>query len=54
VKQRIARAATEYDLHVWQQTLSDLRRIGTLAIGRIDAGDLADGDETATETPVRP
>ena len=54
VKQRIARAATEYDLHVWQQTLSDLRRIGTLAMERIDASDFPDGDETATETPVRP
>ena len=51
VKQRIARAATEYDLHMWQQTLLDLRRIGTLARGNGDAGDHPDHDETATEAP---
>jgi hypothetical protein len=54
VKQRIARAGTEYDLHVWQQTLADLRRIGTLAGGKQGPDDMPDSDETATETPVRP
>jgi hypothetical protein len=54
VKQRIARATTEYDLHVWQQTLVDLRRIGTAAVGRPASDETPDSDETATETPVRP
>jgi hypothetical protein len=55
LKQRIARAASEYDLHVWQQTLVDLRRIGAVVTAKPAApDDLSDTDETATETPVRP
>jgi hypothetical protein len=51
IKQRIARAATEYDLRLWQQTLCDLRRIGASALG-IDVKALpADLEDTMTDAP---
>jgi len=55
IKLRIARAATEYDLRLWQQTLVDFRRVASIALG---AGSGApylppDIEETMTETPPR-
>jgi hypothetical protein len=52
IKLRIAHAATEYDLHVWQQTLVDFRRVASLALAARPGEALPyDSDDTMTETP---
>jgi hypothetical protein len=53
VKLRIASATTEYDLHLWQQTLMDLRRVAALALAPRPGEPLLphDADDTMTETP---
>ncbi|HEX5137578.1 MAG TPA: hypothetical protein VFY93_11430 [Planctomycetota bacterium] len=55
IKLRIARATTDYDLRLWQQTLSDLRRIAAAALGTpLGASDLvSDLEDTMTEGPPR-
>ncbi len=53
IKLRIASAKTEYDLHIWQQTLVDLRRLASLALAATpDAPHRPpDIEDTMTETP---
>ena len=53
IKLCIARATTEYDLHLWQQTLVDLRRVAALALAALPGDPLLphDADDTMTETP---
>lgn len=53
IKLRIASATTEYDLHVWQQTLLDLRRLAALALAARPNDPILphDADDTMTETP---
>jgi hypothetical protein len=56
IKLRISRAATEYDLHLWQQTLVDLRRVAAMALAPPPGEPYVppDIEETATETPPAP
>jgi len=50
IKLRIARATTDYDLRLWQQTLTDLRRVAAAALGTGAPGDLAgDLEDTMTD-----
>ncbi len=53
IKLRIAHATTQYDLHVWQQTLVDFRRLAALALAARPGEPLLphDSDDTMTETP---
>jgi len=55
IKLRIAHAATEYDLRLWQQTLADLRRVGSLALEVPRGATYAppDIEETMTDAPPR-
>lgn len=53
IKLRIAHATTEYDLHLWQQTLLDFRRVAGLALAARPGEPILphDADDTMTETP---
>ncbi|MFI5402622.1 MAG: hypothetical protein ACHQ1G_06765 [Planctomycetota bacterium] len=53
IKLRIASAKTEYDLHIWQQTLLDLRRLATLALSAAHGEPYRppDIEDTMTEVP---
>jgi hypothetical protein len=55
IKQRIARATTDHDLRLWQQTLADLRRIAATALGSAGGtrGTPGGFEDTLTETPPR-
>jgi hypothetical protein len=55
IKLRIARATTDYDLRLWQQTLTDLRRIAASALGSGPGAPYMppDLEDTMTDAPPK-
>jgi hypothetical protein len=55
IKLRIARATNDYDLRLWQQTLTDLRRIAASALGSAPGAPSVppEFEDTMTETPPK-